>query len=542
MAKNISGNIVDVLNKRIFPGKIYIKDSKINKIEEIKNNVPNQFILPGLIDAHVHIESSMLSPGGFASLAVQHGTIGSVSDPHEIANVMGMEGVEYMIRDGKKVPFKFYFGAPSCVPATQYETSGAVLGANEIKDLLNRDEVKYLSEMMNFPGVIGEDKEVMQKIDSAKKLNKPIDGHAPGLRGEALEKYIHAGITTDHECFTIEEAREKIEHGMMVQIREGSAARNFKALYPLISEYPGKVMLCSDDLHPDDLLKGHINRLIVEGLNEGLDLFDILTAAIITPKNHYNLDIGLLQENDPADLIVIDNLKDFRIKQVYINGELVVDNAKVLFDYVNTETINKFVAQPVKKNELKVSAKGDKIRVIKAFDGELITGQEIVEANIHNDEVFPDPAYDIQKVVVLNRYQKSNPVVGFITGFGLEKGALASSIAHDSHNIIAMGTNDTDITKVLNKVIECRGGIAVYDGVNLDTIQLKIAGLMSDEDPQKVAKDYERINSKAAKLCSKIKSPFMTLAFMSLLVIPELKIGDKGLFNVVDFKETSLFL
>ncbi len=542
MTKNISGNIVDVLNKRIFPGKIYIEDSKINKIEEIKNDVPNQFILPGLIDAHVHIESSMLSPGGFASLAVQHGTIGSVSDPHEIANVMGMEGVEYMIRDGKKVPFKFYFGAPSCVPATPFETSGAVLGANEIKDLLSRDEVKYLSEMMNFPGVIGEDKEVLQKIDSAKKLNKPIDGHAPGLRGEALEKYIHAGITTDHECFTIEEAREKIEHGMIVQIREGSAARNFKALYPLISEYPGKVMLCSDDLHPNDLLKGHINRLIVEGLNEGLDLFDILTAAIITPKNHYNLDIGLLQENDPADLIVIDNLKDFRIKQVYINGELVVDNAKVLFDYVNTETINKFVAQPVKKDELKVSAKGNKIRVIKAFDGELITGQEIVEANIHNDEVFPDPAYDIQKVVVLNRYKKSNPVVGFITGFGLEKGALASSIAHDSHNIIAMGTNDTDITKVLNKVIECRGGIAVYDGVNLDTIQLKIAGLMSDEDPQKVAKDYERINSKAAKLCSKIKSPFMTLAFMSLLVIPELKIGDKGLFNVADFKETSLFL
>lgn len=542
MIKNISGNIVDVLNKRIFPGKIFIEDGKINKIEEIKNDFPKQFILPGLIDSHVHIESSMLSPGGFASLAVQHGTIASVSDPHEIANVMGMEGVEYMIRDGKKVPFKFYFGAPSCVPATPFETSGAVLGANEINDLLNRNEIKYLSEMMNFPGVIGKDKAVLQKINYAKKLNKPIDGHAPGLRGEALKKYIHAGITTDHECFTIDEAREKIELGMIVQIREGSAARNFKALYPLISEYPGKVMLCSDDLHPDDLLKGHMNRLIVEGLKEGLDLFDILTAAIVTPKDHYNLDIGLLQENDPADLIVIDNLKDFRIKQVYINGELVVNNARVLFDYENTETINKFVAQPVKKDGIKVSAKGDKIRVINAFDGELITGQEIVEANIHNDEVFPDPAYDIQKVVVLNRYQKSNPVVGFITGFGLEKGALASSIAHDSHNIIAMGTNDTDIIKVLNTVIESRGGIAVYDGVNLDTIQLKIAGLMSDEDPQKVAKDYKRINSKAAKLCSKIKSPFMTLAFMSLLVIPELKIGDKGLFNVVDFKETSLFL
>lgn len=542
MIKNISGNIVDVLNKRIFPGKIFIEDGKINKIEEIKNDFPKQFILPGLIDSHVHIESSMLSPGGFASLAVQHGTIASVSDPHEIANVMGMEGVEYMIRDGEKVPFKFYFGAPSCVPATPFETSGAVLGANEINDLLNRNEIKYLSEMMNFPGVIGKDKAVLQKINYAKKLNKPIDGHAPGLRGEALKKYIHAGITTDHECFTIDEAREKIELGMIVQIREGSAARNFKALYPLISEYPGKVMLCSDDLHPDDLLKGHMNRLIVEGLKEGLDLFDILTAAIVTPKDHYNLDIGLLQENDPADLIVIDNLKDFRIKQVYINGELVVNNARVLFDYENTETINKFVAQPVKKDGIKVSAKGDKIRVINAFDGELITGQEIVEANIHNDEVFPDPAYDIQKVVVLNRYQKSNPVVGFITGFGLEKGALASSIAHDSHNIIAMGTNDTDIIKVLNTVIESRGGIAVYDGVNLDTIQLKIAGLMSDEDPQKVAKDYKRINSKAAKLCSKIKSPFMTLAFMSLLVIPELKIGDKGLFNVVDFKETSLFL
>ena len=542
MENNISGKIVDVVNRKIFPGVIYIKNNRIIKILETKDVVPDQYILPGLIDAHIHIESSMLSPGGFAKLAVKHGTVATVSDPHEIANVLGMEGVEYMIRDGNKVPFKFFFGAPSCVPATPFETSGAIIGEKEIAKLLNRDEIKYLSEMMNFPGVIGDDTEVSLKMKHAINANKPIDGHAPGLRGKDLEKYINSGISTDHECFSIEEAREKIEKGMIVQIREGSAARNFNTLFPLISEYPGSVMLCSDDLHPDDLLKGHINKLIKNGLKKGLDIFDLLTAAIVMPNNHYNLGMGLLQENDPADMVVIDKLENFIVRQTYIDGELVYDQGKVLFDYKNEEVINFFVASPVHENELRVAAKGEKIRVIKAFDGELITEEKIVNARISGSEVVPDPENDIQKIVVVNRYKKSKPVVGFITGFGLTNGAMASSIAHDSHNVIAIGSSDSAIVRVLNEVIESKGGIAVFNEGKLDSMQLRIAGLMSDDNPEKVANDYERINNIASEICMKVQSPFMTLAFMALLVIPELKIGDRGLFNVNTFEETSLFV
>lgn len=542
MENNISGKIVDVVNKKIFPGVIYFENNRIIKILETNDTVPDQYILPGLVDAHIHIESSMLSPGGFAKLAVKQGTIASVSDPHEIANVLGMEGVEYMIRDGNKVPFKFFFGAPSCVPATPFETSGAVIGEKEIAKLLIRDEIKYLSEMMNFPGVIGDDVEVSLKIKHAKNSKKPIDGHAPGLRGMELKKYINSGISTDHECFSIEEAKEKIENGMIVQIREGSAARNFDTLFPLISKYPGSVMLCSDDLHPDDLLKGHINKLIKNGLKKGLDIFDLLTAAIVIPNKHYNLGLGLLQENDPADMVVIDKLDNFNVKQTYIDGELVYDNGKVLFDYENEEALNNFIASPVHSSEIKVEAKGDKIRVIKAFDGELITEEEIINARINGSEVVPDPENDIQKIVVVNRYKKSKPVVGFITGFGLTNGAMASSIAHDSHNVIAIGSNDAAIVRVLNEVIESKGGIAVFNKGKLDSMQLRIAGLMSDDNPEKVANDYKRINSVAAEMCTKVQSPFMTLAFMALLVIPELKIGDRGLFNVNEFKETSLFV
>jgi len=542
MKKNISGIIIDVLNRRTFPGTLQFDNAVISEIREDKSIVPDQYILPGLIDAHVHIESSMLTPGGFSKLAVKHGTVASVSDPHEIANVMGIEGIEYMLNDGEKVPFKFYFGAPSCVPATTFETSGATLGLKEVKDLIEKKEIRYLSEMMNFPGVISGDNEVANKIRFAKKAKKPVDGHAPGLRGKALDKYIKAGISTDHECYTLEEAKEKIEKGMIVQIREGSAARNFNSLYSLIGKYPGKIMLCSDDLHPDDLLKGHINRLIVKGLNKGLDLFDMLTAATVTPKLHYKLDVGLLKEGDPADFIIIDKPESFRVKQAFINGEKVYDKGKVLYGYENIKSINKFFAQPVEENDIRVVAEKEKIRLIKAFDGELITEEKIVKARIVDKEVVTDPEKDILKIVVVNRYKKVKPAVGFITGFGLKTGALVSSIAHDSHNVIAIGVSDSDIVKVLNNVIESKGGIAVYDGQSLDSIQLKIAGLMSDESPEMVARTYERINEKAAGLCTKIKSPFMTLSFMALLVIPHLKISDKGLFNVSRFENASLFV
>ncbi len=540
--KIINGNIIDVVNREIFPGEIVIENKKISKIVKKRHIKSSQYILPGLIDSHVHIESSMLTPGRFAQLAVKHGTVATVSDPHEIANVLGIDGVNYMINDGKKVPFKFYFGAPSCVPATPFETSGAILGINEVSELLEREDIKYMSEMMNFPGVINNSDDVLEKLNIADKLGKPVDGHAPGLRGEPLKSYINAGISTDHECYSLEEAEEKIALGMYVQIREGSAARNFDVLCPLIDKFPGKIMLCSDDLHPDDLSKGHINRLIKTGLSKGLDIFNLLRAVTLVPKFHYGLDTGLLRKGDPADLTVIDNLQNFNVKETWVNGEKVFENGKVLFGYKNPEIINNFYSVKINLADLKVEDKGSKIRIIRAYDGDLLTGEEIIEPKVIRGEVLSDASRDIAKIVVLNRYKPAKPVVGFITGFGLMRGAFASSIAHDSHNLIAIGMDDRDILNALQRVIDSKGGIALSDGAVTERLSLNIAGLMSSDDPEKVASDYANLNNKASGLCTKIKAPFMTLAFMALLVIPELKISDRGLFNVKEFKETSLFV
>jgi len=540
--KIINGNIIDVVNREIFPGEIVIENKKISKIVKKRHIKSSQYILPGLIDSHVHIESSMLTPGRFAQLAVKHGTVATVSDPHEIANVLGIDGVNYMINDGKKVPFKFYFGAPSCVPATPFETSGAILGINEVSELLEREDIKYMSEMMNFPGVINNSDDVLEKLNIADKLGKPVDGHAPGLRGEPLKSYINAGISTDHECYSLEEAEEKIALGMYVQIREGSAARNFDVLCPLIDKFPGKIMLCSDDLHPDDLSKGHINRLIKTGLSKGLDIFNLLRAVTLVPKFHYGLDTGLLRKGDPADLTVIDNLQNFNVKETWVNGEKVFENGKVLFGYKNPEIINNFYSVKINLADLKVEDKGSKIRIIRAYDGDLLTGEEIIEPKVIRGEVLSDASRDIAKIVVLNRYKPAKPVVGFITGFGLMRGAFASSIAHDSHNLIAIGMDDRDILNALQRVIDSKGGIALSDGAVTERLSLDIAGLMSSDDPEKVASAYANLNNKASGLCTKIKAPFMTLAFMALLVIPELKISDRGLFNVKEFKETSLFV
>ncbi len=541
MKKTISGNIVDVINQEIFPGEIHIEGQKISKIVRKQKTKTTQYILPGLVDSHVHIESSMLTPGRFAQLAVKHGTVATVSDPHEIANVLGIEGVDYMINDGKNVPFKFYFGAPSCVPATPFETSGAVLGLNEISELLRREDIKYLSEMMNFPGVINNSEDVIQKLNIASKLGKPIDGHAPGLMGEHLKSYVNAGISTDHECYSLEEAEEKIALGMYVQIREGSAARNFETLFPLIDKYPGKIMLCSDDLHPDDLSNGHINLLIKTGLSKGLNLFNLLRAVTMVPKFHYGLDTGILREGDPADLVVIDDFESFTIKETWINGQKVFEDGKVLFGYQNTERINNFYSVKINLADLRVEDKGSRIRVIRAYDGELLTTEEIMKPKVMGGELLSDASRDLAKIVVLNRYKPSKPVVGFITGFGLKGGAFASSIAHDSHNLIAIGMDDQDILNALNRVIDSKGGIALSEGAVTEGISLDIAGLMSSDNPEKVASAYAYLNNKAAGLCTEIKAPFMTLAFMALLVIPELKISDRGLFNVNDFKETSLY-
>lgn len=535
------GNIVDVVGERIFKGVVIIKDSRIAEIRE-EDTDGNMYILPGLIDAHIHIESSMLVPSEFARLAVVHGTVGTVSDPHEIANVLGVKGVRFMVENGKQVPFKFYFGAPSCVPATDFETAGSSLGLAELDELLQSDDILYLSEMMNFPGVVYGDEQVAQKLALAKKYGKPVDGHAPGLTGELAEKYVRAGISTDHECYTLEEAVEKIGYGMKILIREGSAAKNFEALSDLIAEYPEMVMLCSDDKHPNDLVSGHINELVKRAFGLGYDKINVLRCATFNPVKHYRLDAGLLQKGDPADFILVDDLDNFNVLATYVNGRKVAENGKSLISSVVVSPVNQFHAKLIKREDIVVRPIGNRIRVIKAIDGQLVTGELIVDARIENNEVKTDPEHDILKIVVMNRYFPASPAVGFVQGFGLKSGAIASCVAHDSHNIIAVGTDDKSIVAAINAIVNSQGGISVAFGDELFVLPLPIAGIMSDEDGYKVAGLYKNLDEQVkTKLKSSLKAPFMTLSFMALLVIPDLKLSDKGLFDGKKFSFTELF-
>ncbi len=538
---SISGYIVDVVNRQIFEGEIKIENQKIIDIQ-YKDNVDNIYILPGLIDSHIHIESSMLIPSEFAKLTVKHGTVATVSDPHEIANVCGIEGINYMIEDSKLTPFKIYFGAPSCVPATSLETAGCVLDSTDIQELIQRSDIHYLSEMMNFPGVIFDDKEVHEKLSAAKSANKPIDGHAPYLQGADLQKYAAAGITTDHESTNIEEAIEKIKLGIKTQIREGSAAKNFDTLHSLIDSYPNEVMLCSDDLHPDDLIKGHINLLIKRALNYNLDFFNTLRAATYNPTKHYKLDVGLLQKGDNADFIVVDNLKDFTVLKTFISGELVYSNGNVHITGKNTKTINQFNAPKISEKDIEIADCGKQIRIMQAIDGELITKSIQISPKIEKGFLVSDIERDILKIVVVNRYKSAKPAIGFIQNFGLKKGAIAGSIAHDSHNIVAVGSNDSDLVNAINKVIENQGGIAACSNSEIHDLKLNVGGIMSNEYGFHVAKKYETLDNLSKSYGSKLRAPFMTLSFMALLVIPELKIGDKGLFDVLKFDYTSLFV
>ncbi len=540
----LSGNIVDIHNEKIFKGTVYVENGFIKDIVKDDSVENDTYILPGLIDSHIHIESSMLVPSEFARIAVVHGTVATVSDPHEIANVLGIDGVKYMIENGKKVPFKFYFGASSCVPATPFETAGAQLGIEELDELMANDDIKYMAEMMNFPGVINNDPFVMEKLEIAKKYGKPIDGHAPGLKGEDAKKYARAGITTDHECFTMEEALDKIKYGMKIQIREGSAAKNFEALSGLLKDNIENVLFCSDDKHPDDLVEGHINTLIKRAVSKGYDPVKILKSIILNPVEHYNLDVGTLLPGDPADMVVVDNLSDFNVLKTYVNGILVAENGKTFIKSVIPEKPNKFYAGKISKHDLKVKpVKNKKLRVIEAYDGELITGTVLEDPKIKDDNVVSDTEKDVLKIIVLNRYEKgAKPAVGFIKGFGLKKGALASSVAHDSHNVVAVGTNDKEIAEAVNLVVESKGGIAVVDGDNKKVLPLPVAGLMSTDDGFKVAREYHNLDKMAHELGSALRAPFMTMSFMALLVIPELKLSDKGLFDGNNFKFTELFV
>lgn len=531
IAFTLSGHIVDLHQQEIYEGSVHVSNGRISKIVREPATTSN-YILPGFIDAHVHIESSMLVPSEFARLAVVHGTVATISDPHEIGNVLGTKGVEYMIDNGSKVPFKFYFGAPSCVPATPFETAGAEITASDIETLFKRDEIVYLAEMMNWPGVLNRDVVVMEKIELAKKYGKAVDGHAPGLRGEQARLYASAGITTDHECFTAEEALDKLAAGMKILIREGSAAKNFEALIPLLADHPGQIMFCSDDKHPDNLVEGHINLLVKRALQKGHDLFHVLRAACSNPVEHYKLKVGLLREHDAADFIVADNLTDLNVMATYINGELVAEHGISKIAFSASEEINNFNTSFKTPEQFALPATQiSTIRVIEAFDGQLITKEYITDAKTKNGNLVSDPGRDILKITVVNRYQDAQPAVAFIKNVGLKTGAIASSVGHDSHNIVAVGTDDESIAQAVNLIIQAKGGVAAVNGTTEKLLPLPVAGIMSTEDGYTVAKAYSAIDKMSKEMGSTLESPFMTLSFMALLVIPSLKLSDKGLFN-----------
>ena len=552
--QTISGQLIDLHQRRIYPAEIAFESNRILSIREVAD-APQQYILPGFVDAHVHIESAMLTPAAFARLAVAHGTVATVSDPHEIANVCGVKGVQYMLDNAAQTNFHFFFGAPSCVPATGFETAGATLDAAAVAALLQRPDIWYLSEMMNYPGVLQGDESVLAKIAAARAAGKPVDGHAPGLMGEAAQQYAAAGISTDHECTTLQEAKDKIAAGMKILIREGSAAKNYEALAPLFETNPKSLMFCSDDKHPDDLLLHHINELVKRSLDKGYNLFDVLYAACMAPVLHYKLPVGLLRVNDTADFIVMSEMGRGAVLQTFINGQLVFTRSntppplgggmgrgrgKVNLPEIKAAHINVFQAQPVKPEQFQLKAPGahSTLHVIQALDGQLITRAIKQSAVIENGWLQADLEKDVLKLVVLNRYTPdAKPALAFIKGFGIQKGAIASTVAHDCHNIIATGADDASIAAAINAIVKSKGGIAVAKSpAEVEVMPLPIAGLMSDLDGETVGRQYAALDAAAKNLGSTLKAPFMTLSFMALLVIPALKLSDKGLFDGEKFE------
>lgn len=537
---SIRAHIVDIHTRRIFAGEVHVEAGKIIRITPVEGPVEG-YLLPGFVDAHVHIESSMLVPSEFARLATPHGTVATVSDPHEIANVLGTPGVEFMLENAAEVPFKFHFGAPSCVPATAFETAGAVMDAAEVERLLARPDIWYLSEMMNFPGVLHGDPECMAKIAAALRLGKPVDGHAPALRGTDLERYFAAGITTDHECFTCEEGLEKLRLGMKVLIREGSAAKNFEALIDLLPQFPEQIMFCSDDKHPDDLMRGHINQLVVRALKHGCELFDVLRAACLHPVAHYRLPVGLLREGDAADFILVDNLDDFRVLQTWIDGRIVAENGVSNMGRIETGMPNRFEVSPKTPADFALPAEAGAVaRVIQAIDGAIVTGAATHAVVVREGRAEADKEADVLKIAVVNRYHDAPIALGFIRGFGLKTGALASCVAHDSHNIVAVGCDDESLCRAVNLVIESRGGVsATGNGID-KALALPVAGILSNAPGETVAAQYSEVDQFAREtLGSALHAPFMTLSFMALPVIPSLKMTDLGLFDVEKFDFTS---
>ncbi len=539
----ITANIIDIRAKSIFPGTVEWSDGKITRIDPTTDQA-STYLMPGFVDSHIHIESSMLLPTEFARQAVVWGTVATVSDPHEIGNVLGVAGVEFMLENASHSPLKFCFGAPSCVPATTFESAGAVISVAEVETLLADERIGYLSEMMNFPGVLHGDAECLAKIAAAKKLGKPVDGHAPGLRGQQAAQYIAAGITTDHECFAHDEAIDKLAAGCKIAIREGSAARNFEVLYPLLGTHPGMVMLCSDDKHPDELLLGHINQLVARAVASGINLFDALLAACCVPVDHYDLPVGQLREGDPADFIEVASLESFEVKRTWIDGQLVAEEGISKLASVATEPINRFVPQTISAVELAtargLAASGESctVRCIQAIDGQIVTGSTTAEVPVVDGYAQADLANDVLKLVVVNRYAKAELAIAFIKGFGLSQGALASSVAHDSHNVISVGTNDDDIAAAVNLVMESRGGLSAVclSKAEHAVLPLPVAGLMGTGTCDEVGNAYSQLDRLVKSWDCPLRAPYMTLSFMALLVIPDLKLSDLGLFDGARFE------
>jgi len=542
--KTLRHRIVDLHARRILPAEVDVLDGRIGAIRPLDPDasVAPGVLLPGFVDAHVHVESSMLPPAEFARVAVRHGTVATVSDPHEIANVLGEAGLDFMLEDAARACIPIHFGVPSCVPATDFETAGANLDSTTVARLLEDDRFHYLSEMMNWPGVLHGDPEVVAKIAAAKRIGKPVDGHAPGLRGEDAVRYAGAGITTDHECFTLEEARDKANAGMKILIREGSAARNLDAIWPILKEFPHLAMFSTDDAHPDDLLTGHLDRVVARCVAHGVDVFDVLRAACVHPVEHYALDVGLLREGDRADFILVDDLVDFRVRRTWIGGELIAEDGACTVHGAAVTTPNVFREARFEPKEFEIEADVPeaRVRVIEAEDGELVTGESIATLATQDGVLQADPENDVLLVAVCNRYTPAPPAVAFIRGFGLRRGAIASSVAHDSHQVIAVGTSPATVATAVNAVFERRGGLVAIDGDRSAGLSLPIAGLMSDRPAEEVAAGYEAVSAVARNLGSNLQAPFMTLSFMALLVIPSLKIGDRGLFDGSAFAFTSV--
>ncbi|MEO5581085.1 MAG: adenine deaminase [Saprospiraceae bacterium] len=541
MAQTIQGQLVDLAKRKIYGAELLIADGHIKAIKKVKSK-KGPFILPGMVDAHIHIESSMLVPSEFERLALAFGTLATISDPHEIANVLGVEGVYYMIENAEDLPLEIIFGAPACVPASAFETSGAKLDSKMVEKLLKDPRIGYLSEVMNYPGVIHRDPELIQMISAAKKLKKRVDGHAPGLRGDDLRLYQSAGIETDHECYSYEEAKEKIQLGMKVIIREGSAAKNYNDLAPLIAEFPDQLMFCSDDKHPDDLIKGHINQIVSRAIMDGYNLYDVLKIATLNPRRHYPIKSGMVLEQQTADFILVDDLQSFNVNEVYVKGVLVAKHGSCMVPSTPVTIINQFNTVPVTSEDFKLRALTSNVSVIEAIDGQLITNKIIHPAYILDGYAVSDARHDILKIAVVNRYHKAKPAIGFIKGFGLKAGAIGSCVAHDSHNIIAVGVDDDSLVRVINKIIIQQGGIAACLNSFVLGLELPVAGIMSNQDGYTVAKSYSLIDHFVrTDLKSPLRAPFMTLSFMALPVIPSLKMTDKGLFDSTQFEWTTVF-